>query len=52
MAPGTHVWAHTGPTNCRLRMHLGLVIPKTGEGAKLRCTDEYRYVISAEVLFF
>uniref|UniRef100_A0A3B4UVR3 Aspartyl/asparaginy/proline hydroxylase domain-containing protein n=1 Tax=Seriola dumerili TaxID=41447 RepID=A0A3B4UVR3_SERDU len=30
MQPGTHVWPHTGPTNCRLRMHLGLVIPKQG----------------------
>ena len=28
MQPGTHIWPHTGPTNCRLRMHLGLVIPK------------------------
>lgn len=27
MLPGTHVWPHTGPTNCRLRLHLGLVIP-------------------------
>ncbi|XP_032229282.1 aspartyl/asparaginyl beta-hydroxylase isoform X3 [Nematostella vectensis] len=27
MLPGTHVWPHTGPTNCRLRSHLGLVIP-------------------------
>jgi len=27
MFPGTHVWPHTGPTNCRLRAHLGLVIP-------------------------
>ncbi|KPI97516.1 Aspartyl/asparaginyl beta-hydroxylase [Papilio xuthus] len=24
MAPGTHVRPHVGPTNCRLRMHLGL----------------------------
>ncbi|XP_077297504.1 aspartyl beta-hydroxylase isoform X2 [Arctopsyche grandis] len=24
MTPGTHVFAHTGPTNCRLRAHLGL----------------------------
>ncbi|XP_041975822.1 aspartyl/asparaginyl beta-hydroxylase isoform X2 [Aricia agestis] len=24
MAAGTHVRAHVGPTNCRLRMHLGL----------------------------
>ena len=28
MLPGTHIWPHTGPTNCRLRLHLGLVIPK------------------------
>ena len=42
--PGTHVWPHTGPTNCRLRMHLGLVIPKTGNGTKLRCGDEVRLV--------
>lgn len=28
MQPGTHIWPHTGPTNCRLRMHLGLIIPK------------------------
>ena len=43
--PGTHVWPHTGPTNCRLRMHLGLVIPKTGNGTKLRCGDEIRFVV-------
>ncbi|XP_072808010.1 aspartyl/asparaginyl beta-hydroxylase isoform X2 [Vicugna pacos] len=41
MHPGTHVWPHTGPTNCRLRMHLGLVIPK--EGCKIRCANETRY---------
>ncbi|XP_031548034.2 aspartyl/asparaginyl beta-hydroxylase isoform X4 [Vicugna pacos] len=40
MHPGTHVWPHTGPTNCRLRMHLGLVIPK--EGCKIRCANETR----------
>lgn len=42
MHPGTHVWPHTGPTNCRLRMHLGLVIPK--EGCKIRCANETKYV--------
>jgi len=31
--PHTHVWPHTGPTNVRLRMHLGLVCP---EGASIR----------------
>lgn len=41
MQPGTHVWPHTGPTNCRLRMHLGLVIPKNG--CRIRCTDQTRY---------
>ncbi|XP_063673213.1 aspartyl/asparaginyl beta-hydroxylase isoform X40 [Pan troglodytes] len=41
MHPGTHVWPHTGPTNCRLRMHLGLVIPK--EGCKIRCANETKY---------
>lgn len=29
MHPGTHIWPHTGPTNCRLRAHLGLVIPES-----------------------
>ncbi|XP_018578910.1 aspartyl/asparaginyl beta-hydroxylase isoform X1 [Anoplophora glabripennis] len=27
MHPGTHVWPHCGPTNCRLRAHLGLKVP-------------------------
>lgn len=28
MYPGTHVHPHSGPTNCRLRAHLGLKVPK------------------------
>lgn len=37
--PNTHVWPHCGPTNCRLRAHLGLKIaPKTF----LRVADETR----------
>lgn len=48
MHPGTHVWPHTGPTNCRLRMHLGLVIPK--EGCKIRCANETKYVCSHHFL--
>lgn len=39
--PGTHVWPHCGPTNCRLRAHLGLVVP---EGTRLRVAEEERYV--------
>lgn len=44
MQPGTHVWPHTGPTNCRLRMHLGLVIPP--RGCRIRCTNQTRSVTS------
>ncbi|EKX52170.1 hypothetical protein GUITHDRAFT_102072 [Guillardia theta CCMP2712] len=37
--PGTHVIAHTGPTNKKLRCHL----PVTGvEGSRLRVADEVR----------
>ncbi|KAG4073680.1 hypothetical protein HA402_000904 [Bradysia odoriphaga] len=28
MHPGTHVWPHCGPTNCRIRAHLGLKVPE------------------------
>ncbi|XP_054478490.1 aspartyl/asparaginyl beta-hydroxylase isoform X2 [Anoplopoma fimbria] len=50
MQPGTHVWPHTGPTNCRLRMHLGLVIPK--DGCKIRCTNQTREWEEGKVLIF
>lgn len=39
MDPGTHVWPHCGPTNCRLRIHLGLKVPF---GTWLRVADEIR----------
>ncbi|XP_028424802.1 aspartyl/asparaginyl beta-hydroxylase isoform X3 [Perca flavescens] len=50
MHPGTHVWPHTGPTNCRLRMHLGLVVPK--QGCRIRCTDQTREWEEGKVLIF
>ncbi|KAM4704735.1 aspartyl/asparaginyl beta-hydroxylase-like [Rhinophrynus dorsalis] len=50
MHPGTHVWPHTGPTNCRLRMHLGLVIPR--EGCKIRCANDTRSWEEGRVLIF
>jgi aspartyl/asparaginyl beta-hydroxylase (cupin superfamily) len=28
LSPGTHLAAHCGPTNTRLRCHLGLVVPR------------------------
>jgi aspartate beta-hydroxylase len=34
--PGTHILPHCGPTNARLRVHLGLKIP---DGAKMRVKD-------------
>ncbi|XP_066536471.1 aspartyl/asparaginyl beta-hydroxylase isoform X2 [Hoplias malabaricus] len=50
MQPGTHVWPHTGPTNCRLRMHLGLVIPRPG--CRIRCTNQTREWEEGKVLIF
>lgn len=37
--PGTHVWPHCGPTNCRLRVHLGLKVPPK---TYLRVAEETR----------
>ncbi|KAH9513736.1 hypothetical protein Btru_041970 [Bulinus truncatus] len=39
MSPGIHVWPHAGPTNCRIRAHLGLVVP---EGPIIRVVNETR----------
>ncbi|XP_067836261.1 aspartyl/asparaginyl beta-hydroxylase isoform X2 [Heptranchias perlo] len=50
MWPGTHVWPHTGPTNCRLRMHLGLIIPK--QGCRIRCANDTREWKEGKVLIF
>nr|XP_036225761.1 aspartyl/asparaginyl beta-hydroxylase isoform X2 [Bactrocera oleae] len=49
MQPGTHVHAHCGPTNCRLRAHLGLVVPK---GPRLRVAEEERTWKEGEFLIF
>jgi aspartate beta-hydroxylase len=49
MHPGTHVWAHTGPTNCRLRSHLGLVVP---EGVSIRVAEETRKWEEGKVIVF
>ncbi|CAG2242163.1 ASPH [Mytilus edulis] len=37
--PGTHIWPHCGPTNCRLRAHLGLKVPT---GINIRVGQEKR----------
>ncbi|XP_029839762.4 aspartyl/asparaginyl beta-hydroxylase, partial [Ixodes scapularis] len=49
MHPGTHVWAHTGPTNCRLRAHLGLVVPPR---VRIRVANETREWKEGKVLVF
>jgi hypothetical protein len=36
MEPDTHILPHCGPTNGRLRLHLGLVVPEVGAAAPYR----------------
>ena len=49
---GTHVWPHSGPSNCRLRSHLGLVIPEVSgdERLEIRIADKYAYWKEGEFL--
>lgn len=51
MEAGTHVRAHTGPTNCRLRAHLGLQVPDGGV-AQLRVGDVAKSWADGQVLVF
>jgi len=37
MVPGTEVWPHVGPSNTRLRLHLGLKVPKDKENVRITC---------------
>lgn len=46
--PGTHIWPHCGPTNCRLRAHLGLKVPpglKIRVGQEKRTWEEGKFII-------
>ena len=60
MEAGTHVHAHSGPTNCRLRAHLGLQIPENSSSSivpsksstKLRVADEYLAWHDGELFIF
>jgi hypothetical protein len=49
LAPGTHLRAHCGPSNWRLRCHLGLIVPP---GVRLRVGTETREWRSGECLVF
>lgn len=50
MRAGTHVHAHSGPTNCRIRAHLGLRVPDTGP--RMRVADRHLTWNEGEVLVF
>ncbi len=41
MFPGTRVRPHSGPTNCRLRAHLGLEVPPPPGDLKMRVADKF-----------
>lgn len=47
--PNTHVWPHCGPTNCRLRCHLGLKVP---EQTFIRVANETQSWKEGEWLIF
>ena len=49
LAPKTHIKRHCGPTNTRLRLHLGLVVP---DGCRIRVGDETRTWAEGECLLF
>ena len=52
MKPGTVVWPHTGPTNCRLRLHLGLKVPEDHQNVNLTVAEETKYWEEGKVLVF
>lgn len=47
--PGTHVFSHCGPTNCRIRAHLGLKVP---EKTFLRVVNETKSWRDGQWLIF
>ena len=60
MESGTHVRAHSGPTNCRLRAHLGLDIPNiqhptdipAESPSRIRVMNEYLTWNNGEIIVF
>ena len=49
LAPGTHLDAHCGPSNLRLRVHLGLEVP---DGCRIRVGTETRAWEAGKCLIF
>ena len=58
MTSGTHVFSHSGYSNCRLRAHLGVDVPKgnvniaAAASSRLRVLNEYRYWNDGEMFIF
>lgn len=52
MRPGTHLRAHCGPTNLRLRVHIGVDVPGESGRWRLRVGDEVREWANGEALVF
>lgn len=52
MHSGIQVYPHTGPTNCRLRMHLTVQMPTTVEKPKIRVLNETREWEEGKVFVF
>ena len=52
MKAGTIVWPHTGPTNCRLRCHLGLKVPNDWQNVNITVADETRHWSDGQVIIF
>lgn len=52
LAPDTHIRQHCGPTNSRLRVHLGLQVPLAPQAPKIRVGDETRHWEEGSCLVF
>ena len=52
LAPGTRLKPHCASTNARLTCHLGLMVPKDNEKARIRVGEEWRTWKEGQCLFF
>jgi beta-hydroxylase len=52
LEPGKHIPPHRGPYNGVLRLHLGLLVPETGERLAIRVGSEERRWQEGRVLIF
>merc|ERR1711966_416141 len=50
LKPGTHIMQHTGSTNLRIRLHLGLDVPE--DTVQLRCGTEWRPWVDGDIIAF